>query len=99
MLEKILQRHGFADIKIVPGLSSFALMLWTWLRRYGGNKLSYLASPLTAILIIPFAFLRFFISWVWWRLGYGTGYGMEWVLEKMPLEFAGHILFVGRKRS
>ena len=99
LLKNFLHKYGFEDINIIPGLNGFSLILWTWLRRYGGNKLSYLVLPLTAILIIPFAFLRFFISWVWWRLGYGTGYGMEWVLEKMPLEFAGHILFVGRKSN
>ncbi|MDD5194868.1 MAG: PIG-L family deacetylase [Candidatus Omnitrophica bacterium] len=99
IIEKILSRQGFADIKIIAGLGGFALMLWTWLKRYAGNKVAKFALPLTLFWIVPLAFARFFISWIWWKLGFGTGHGMEWISEKIPLEFAGHIMFIARKSA
>ncbi len=97
LLEKLLSKYGFADVQILPGILSFVLIFWTWLKRWGGKDLARLAFLLTALWLIPFAFLRYLVSWFWWRLGYGSGFGMLWITDKMLLEFAGHILFVARK--
>ena len=96
-VSSILREHGFTDIQIIPGISGFTLILWTWLRRYGGDRLAFLALPLTAIWMIPLAAFRFLASWLWWRVGRGSGHGMQWISQQAPLEFAGHLVFVARK--
>ncbi|HWE52084.1 MAG TPA: glycosyltransferase [Bryobacteraceae bacterium] len=97
ILERLLGKHGFGDISIKPGVCGFALQTWTWLRRMGGPKLGRLAFPLAAALTAPALCARLAISWLWTRFGRGSGHGMRWVLEKEPLEFAGHVMFVARK--
>jgi|GEM_PF-306840 len=97
LIEYLLRKYGFTDIQIRPGLSGFALMLWTWLRRLGGPALGRLALPLAAAWLAPLAAMRFLVSWLWWYLGYGTGHGMRWIVELAPLEFAGHVMFTARK--
>jgi glycosyltransferase involved in cell wall biosynthesis/LmbE family N-acetylglucosaminyl deacetylase/SAM-dependent methyltransferase len=99
ILENLLRKHGFKDIQILPGLSGFSLLLWTFLRRLAGERIAELALPLTMAWLLPLAGLRFLISWLLWRLGVGTGHGMHWVVETAPLEFAGHVLFVARKAA
>jgi SAM-dependent methyltransferase len=99
LLERLLHKHGFADVKVIPGISGFRLILWTWLRRYGGNWLASLALPITWMWLIPSAATRFFMSWLWWRFGYGEGHGLRWISERVPLEFAGHVIFSARKCS
>lgn len=98
-LRQLLNQHGFQDVLIKPGLSGFALIQWTWLRRLAGERWGKLAIPLTAIWLVPLSFMRYWVSWVAWRLGRGTGHGMRWISEIAPLEFAGHILFVARKAA
>jgi len=98
-LEQLLARHGFADIEVRAGLSGFALMTWTWLRRWGGPAWGRLAIPMSAALLIPPATLRFLASYLWLRLGLGDGHGMRWIAERAPLEFAGHLMFVARLRA
>jgi hypothetical protein len=34
---------------------------------------------------------------LWWRLGLSRGLGMGWVVELVPLEFAGQLIPVARK--
>ncbi len=96
-IQSLLEKYGFEDISIKPGVNGFTLLLWTLLRRYGGDKAAKLAFPLTKLWLLPLAWLRFFFSWVKWRFGRGGGYGMAWVTEQMPLDFAGHIIFTARK--
>jgi glycosyltransferase involved in cell wall biosynthesis/LmbE family N-acetylglucosaminyl deacetylase len=98
-LEQLLGRHGFADIQVAAGLCGFALMTWTWLRRWGGPAWGRLAIPVSAALLIPLAALRFLASYLWLRLGLGDGHGMQWIAERAPLEFAGHLMFVARLRA
>ncbi|MBU2101939.1 MAG: PIG-L family deacetylase [Candidatus Omnitrophica bacterium] len=98
VLERILKDEGFSDIVLIPDISGFALILWTFLQRYGGKTLSDLALPLTRLWLLPLAFIRYFISFVWFRLGRGDGFSMEWITTVMPLEFAGHVIFVARKK-
>jgi LmbE family N-acetylglucosaminyl deacetylase len=92
-----LEEAGFEDIRIEPGLNGFSLMLWTWLRRFGNDRLARLAFPLTKLWLAPLMGLRFLLSWAKWRFFGGSGYGMQWVTEKMPLTFAGHLVFTARK--
>lgn len=99
ILERLLARHGFADIEIKPGLNGFALMLWTWLRRSAIPLSDRLAIPLAFAMLAPLAALIFFGSWLAQRLGFGSGHTMEWLSRKAPLEFAGHIMFAARKRA
>jgi SAM-dependent methyltransferase len=96
-LDVLLRENGFVDIQIQPGLCGFALMLWTFLRRWGGTTLGQVAFGLTIVWLIPMMFIRFLVSWLWWQLGLGTGHGMQWVTEAAPLEFAGQVVFVARK--
>jgi SAM-dependent methyltransferase len=97
LLERLLDKHGFADISIKPGVCGFALQTWTWLRRLGGPAWGRIAFPLAGALAAPTLCARFFASWCWTRFGRGSGHGMRWVIEKEPLEFAGHVLFAARK--
>ena len=97
ILERLLHKHGFGDISIKPGVSGFALQTWTWLRRMGGPAFGRIAFPLAAALTGPSLCARFFVSWFWTKFGKGSGHGMRWVLDKEPLEFAGHIMFAARK--
>jgi glycosyltransferase involved in cell wall biosynthesis/LmbE family N-acetylglucosaminyl deacetylase len=97
LMEQLLRAQGFKDVQIRPGLSGFALMLWTWLRRLLGPAGGALAIPLTAAWMLPLAGARFLASWAAWRLGKGTGHGMIWLTETAPLEFAGHVGFIARK--
>jgi SAM-dependent methyltransferase len=99
ILEKLLGRHGFADIEIKPGLNGFALMLWTWLRRSAIPFADRLAIPLAFAMVAPPAALMFFGSWLAQRLGFGGGHMMEWLSKKATLEFAGHVMFSARKKA
>lgn len=96
-LESLLRRNGFGDIAIKPGLSGFALMLWTWLSRCGVPSLRGLAIPIAFLMLAPFAAALFSASWLAWRLGFGTGHLMRWISQTAPLEFAGHLVFSARK--
>jgi LmbE family N-acetylglucosaminyl deacetylase len=92
-----LESLGFEDVRILPGLNGFTLMLWTWLRRYGGKWAAGLAFPLTRLWLVPLVGSKFLVSWIRWRFFGGSGYGMHWVAEQMPLDFAGHLIFTARK--
>ncbi len=98
-LERLLRKYGFSDIEVKPGLSGFALLLWTWLRRWAGPRWARLAIPLSAMLLVPPAAAQFLASYVRLKLGMGDGHGMRWIAERAPLEFAGHLMFVARKAS
>ena len=99
ILETLLSRHGFADIEIKPGLNGFALMLWTWLRRIPIPFLDRLAIPIAFAILAPLAAIIFVASWVRLRLGIGDSHMMSWLTQTAPLDFAGHVLFVARKRG
>ncbi len=99
LLERLLEKYGFADIEIRAGLNGFALLLWTWLRRTGIPRADALAIPLAFFVLALPAFFLFVFSWVSVRLGVGNGHTMQWLSERAPLEFAGHVLFVARKRA
>ncbi|MBK9713253.1 MAG: glycosyltransferase [Kouleothrix sp.] len=97
LLKMLLEQRGFTDIQIYPGLSSFALILWTFLRRWGKPSWGRYAMTLTALWLVPVMMVRFIFSWLSWQLGHGTGYGMRWVIDEAPLDFAGQVTFVARK--
>jgi glycosyltransferase involved in cell wall biosynthesis/LmbE family N-acetylglucosaminyl deacetylase/SAM-dependent methyltransferase len=99
ILEQLLRRHGFADVQIKPGLNGFALMAWTGLRRSGIPSAEALAIPLAFLLIAPFAGIIFLLSWLSLLMGFGSGHGMRWLSERAPLDFAGHLIFVARKKA
>ena len=99
ILERLLARHGFADIEIKPGLNGFALMLWTWLRRSAIPFADRLSIPIAFAMLAPVAALIFSGSWLAQRLGFGSGHMMEWLSKKSPLEFAGHVMFSARKKA
>jgi glycosyltransferase involved in cell wall biosynthesis/LmbE family N-acetylglucosaminyl deacetylase/SAM-dependent methyltransferase len=99
ILEKLLARHGFADIEIKPGLNGFALMLWTWLRRSGVPFVDRLAIPAALALLAPASAVMFFSSWSAQRLGIGSGHTMRWLSQTSLLEFAGHVMFTARKKG
>ena len=99
VLERLLARHGFADIEIKPGLNGFALMLWTWLRRSAIPLADGFAIPAAFTILAPLAALIFLTSWLAQRLGFGGGHTMEWLSQKAPLEFAGHVMFSARKKA
>jgi SAM-dependent methyltransferase len=99
ILEKLLTRHGFADIEIKPGLNGFALMLWTWLSRSGVPRAENLAIPLALVMLAPLAGIIFFLSWLKSEFGSGDGHIMKWLTQRALLDFAGHLSFVARKRS
>ncbi len=93
----LLERAGFKDVEVRPGLSGFALLLWTWLRRLAGVQAERLALPIVATLCAGPAAAAFFFSWLKSRLGWGSGHIMTWLVDRAPLEFAGHLMFVARK--
>src|SRR6267142_5698998 len=99
ILEKLLARHGFADIEIKPGLNGFALMLWTWLRRSRIPFADRLAIPAAFALLAPLSALMFFSSWLAQRLGLGSGHTMRWLSQTSLLEFAGHVMFTARRKG
>jgi len=99
ILERLLARHGFGDIEIKPGLNGFALMLWTWLGRTGIPFAGSFAIPLAFLLFAPPAAIIFATSWLRWRLGIGSSHAMSWISQRAPLDFAGHVLFVARRKA
>jgi glycosyltransferase involved in cell wall biosynthesis/LmbE family N-acetylglucosaminyl deacetylase len=99
ILEKLLARHGFADIEIKPGLNGIALVLWTWLSRTRIPFADKLAIPLALALLVPLAAVIFSASWFRSRLGRGSGHTMRWLAQMAPLEFAGHVMFAARKKA
>jgi len=99
ILEKLLTRHGFADIEIKPGLNAFALMMWTWLSRSGIPHAENLAIPLALVMLAPIAGIIFFLSWLKIKFGSGDGHIMKWLTQRALLDFAGHLSFAARKRS
>jgi len=99
ILERLLTRHGFADIEIKPGLNGMALILWTWLRRVPIPFADRLAIPFALAMLAPLAVVSFLISWMRLRLGIGDSHTMRWLTETAPLDFAGHVLFVARKKA
>ncbi len=96
-LQELLEQNGFKDIRILPGLSTFSLTAWTWMRRFAGPWAGRFALPLTAAFLFPLMAVRFFTSWIAYRLGLGSGHGMRWVAKDAPLEFAGQLVFIARK--
>lgn len=99
ILEKLLAKHGFADIEIRPGLNGFALMFWTWLRRCGVPGAARIAIPAAFTLLAPLSALLFFVSWLGLKLGIGSGHTMCWLSQTAPREFAGHVMFSARKKA
>ncbi len=99
ILERLLARHGFADIEIKPGLNGLALMLCTWLRRSGIPFADRLAIPAAFALLAPVSAVMFFSSWLAQYLGFGSGHTMRWISQTSPLEFAGHVMFTARKKA
>jgi LmbE family N-acetylglucosaminyl deacetylase len=97
LLERMLRRQSFDDIAITPGLIGFALQIWTFLRRMAKGRLAFLALPLTHLWLVPLSAFWYACSWLWRRIGLGSGQGMQWLCRRAPLEFAGHVLFVARK--
>ncbi len=98
-LQTLLEQQGFKDIRILPGISAFSLMAWTWLRRMLGPWAGRLAFPLVSAILLPPAAVRFFSSWAALRMGLGSGHGMEWISRRAPREFAGQLAFVARKAA
>ncbi len=98
-IQKLLIDQPLLDIQIQPGISGFTLLIWTWLNRLGLSRLSGLCLPLSRFFLVPPAALLFLVSWLQWRLGWGSGHFMAWLTERAPLEFAGHIHFIARKAS
>jgi SAM-dependent methyltransferase len=96
ILRRLLAQAGFDDIEIKPGLNGLALLLWTWLSRSGIPFAAKFAVPFAFVALVPFAAMMFFMSWLHWRLGGGSGHTMRWLSENAPLEFAGHVMFVAR---
>ncbi len=96
-IDVLLRQAGFVDIAIQPGLNGFALMLWTWLRRWGGDVTARAALPLTAGWLVPMAGGHFFVSWLRSLFQQGHGHHMRWVSDVAPLQFAGHVMFSARK--
>lgn len=96
LIEELLRQYGFRDIRVEPGLNSFVIILWTWLRRWGTPSLGRFAIPLAAIVFVPMAAARYYSSWLSQRLGRGGGYGMRWVIGDGLREFAGYVKFVAR---
>ena len=99
ILEKLLREHGFADVEVKSGLNGFTLVAWTFLRRTSIPYSERLALPLTFLMLAPLAALLFVMSWLGLRLGFGSAHHMRWISETAPLEFAGHLMFSGRKRA
>ena len=96
-LRHYLSRAGFEAVEIRPGLNGFSLLAWTWFRRWGGVAWGPIGLMLIALWLVPLAFLLFAASWLLWRVGLGAGHSLSWLTETMPLEFAGHLMFVARK--
>jgi len=99
ILERLLRRNGFADVEIKPGLNGFALTLWTWLGSTGIPSAESLAIALSLVLLGPLAGIIFFVSWLRWRVGVGSSHTMRWLTQTAPLDFAGHLMFVARKKA
>lgn len=95
----MLNESGYEDIQLSPGLNGFTLLLWTWLSRFMGKGWANLAFYITPLWLIPMSFGRFMLSWLKWRFFKGSAYGMEWVCNIAPMEFAGHVVFSARKGS
>jgi ubiquinone/menaquinone biosynthesis C-methylase UbiE len=98
-LRSLLEKVGFKDIQVLPGLCGFSLMAWTWLRRLLGPWAGRLALPFMAGILTPLMAARFLLSWLSSRIGWGTGHGMRWVAQQAPLEFAGQLVFIARKSA
>lgn len=99
ILEQLLRRNGFADVEIKPGLNGFALMLWTWLGSTGIPFAAKFAISLSLLLLGPLAAIIFLVSWLRLRAGVGTSHTMLWLTQTAPLDFAGHLMFVARKKA
>jgi glycosyltransferase involved in cell wall biosynthesis/LmbE family N-acetylglucosaminyl deacetylase len=99
IVKRLLVESGFGDITIKPGLNGFALTLWTFLRRMPVPGADRLAIVLAFLLLVPFTALLFVGSWLALRLRIGDGHFMKWISQTAPLEFAGHVMFVARKRA
>jgi SAM-dependent methyltransferase/LmbE family N-acetylglucosaminyl deacetylase len=99
ILERLLRRNGFADVEIKPGLNGFALTLWTWLGSTGIPSAESLAIALSLVLLGPLAGIIFFVSWLRWRVRVGSSHTMRWLTQTAPLDFAGHLMFVARKKA
>lgn len=99
ILEKLLRRNGFADVEIKPGLNGFALTLWTWLGSTGIPFAANFAISLSLLLLGPLAAIIFLVSWLRLRAGVGGSHTMVWLTQTAPLDFAGHLMFVARKKA
>ncbi len=96
-IRRLLQKAGFEDIRLFPGINSFTLLLWTMINRRINKRWAKLAFLINQLWYVPLTFFSFGISWLRWRFAGGTGYGMQRVIEQWPLDFAGHIVFTARK--
>jgi SAM-dependent methyltransferase/LmbE family N-acetylglucosaminyl deacetylase len=99
ILRRLLERYGFSDIELMPGINGLALIFWTWLSRSAIPFAPKLALPLALALTAPLAIVMFFLSWTNWRFSKGSGHTMRWLAETAPLEFAGHVMFTARRTT
>lgn len=102
-LEQVLTDCGFADIQIRPGINAFSLIARSWfIHLLGGKWGEWMAFALVRGLFVPSLLIYLFMRWTWnflrrGKLGSDYQQTMQWLAQDAPLQFAGHLMFEGRK--
>jgi SAM-dependent methyltransferase len=93
-LAEILQQSGFDDITILPGISCFPLISWTWMRQFSNNK-RLMRGVLWCTRIGFWSISAVFdvLSAFKHSLGIGHNFMRRWLREVMPYRFAGQLTF------
>ena len=102
-LEQVLADCGFVDIQIQPGISALSLIARSWFRHLLGAQWGErIAFALMRALFVPSLWVYLFLRRAWnllrrGELGADYQQTVQWLAQDAPLEFAGHLMFEGRK--
>lgn len=102
-IEQLLNDCGFTDTRVWPGINAFSLIARSLLRHLLGTRWGErVAFTLIRALFVPLLWMYLSLRRTWnllrrRKLGADYRRTAQWLAHDAPLEFAGHLMFKGRK--
>lgn len=97
-LTTLLDKSGFTNIYLSPGIGCFPLICWTWMNQISANywlKKGALWSARITVWIVSIVFD--ILSAIKYSIGFGSNFKRQWLRETMPFNYAGQITFRATK--
>jgi SAM-dependent methyltransferase len=93
-LTTLLEKSGFTNIFLSPGIGCFPLICWTWMNQISGNCWLKKGALLSArIMVWTISIIFDILSAVKYSFGFGYNFKRQWLRETMPFNYAGQITF------